>query len=104
MPTGRQPTVRPTGWTFLTNHGHVIVVLSRFPDSRVRDIAATVGITERATQAILADLERDGYLTRTREGRRNRYELHVEQPLRHPAEADHDIGELVRLFGDTVAS
>jgi hypothetical protein len=86
-------------WTFLTNHGHVLIALSREPESRVRDIAATVGITERATQAILADLERGGYVTRIRVGRRNTYELHDHRPLRHPAEADHEIGELVRLFG-----
>jgi DNA-binding transcriptional regulator PaaX len=87
-----------SGWTFLTNHGHVIITLSRQPDARVRDIAATVGITERATQAILTDLERGGYVTRTRVGRRNTYQLHADRPLRHPAEADHEIGDLVNLF------
>jgi predicted ArsR family transcriptional regulator len=91
---------RSGSWTFLTNHGHVIVFLSREPEARVRDIAATVGITERATQAILADLERGGYVTRTRVGRRNTYQLHDDRPLRHPAEADHEVGELVRLFDE----
>ena len=58
-------------WTFLSNHGHVLIHLSRFPDSRVRDISDTVGITERSTQAILSDLEDAGYVTITRVGRRN---------------------------------
>ena len=62
-------------WTFLSNHGHVLIHLSRYPDSRVRDIAETVGITERSTQAILADLEEAGYVTISRVGRRNSYKV-----------------------------
>lgn len=88
----------PAGWTFLTNHGHVLVALSRAPDSRVRDLAEVVGITERATQSILADLEEAGYVTRRRVGRRNRYVLHPSRRLRHPAEADHRVGELLAMF------
>ena len=77
---------RPT-WTFLTNHGHVL-------------IADRVGITERAVQGILDDLERGGYLERERVGRRNRYRLRKGGRFRHPAEAGHAVDELLRLFRD----
>lgn len=82
-------------WTFLTNHAHVLVCIAQDPDTRGRDIAARVGITERAVQAIIADLVADGYVTRERRGRRNHYRLHPDAPLRHPIEADHTIGELL---------
>ena len=85
-------------WTFLTNHGHVLIRLSLDPEARIRDIAADVGITERAAQAILADLERDGYVTKIKQGRRNRYEIHHEQGFRHPAESQHPISDLLRIF------
>lgn len=85
-------------WTFLTNHARVLLKLARDPDSRLRDVASTVRITERAAQTIVADLERAGYLTRTRVGRRNRYTIHPAGRFRHPAEAGHYIGDLVALF------
>jgi len=88
-----------SGWTFLTNHGHVLICIAEEPDARGRDIAARVGITERAAQAIVADLVADGYVTRTREGRRNRYEIHSEEPLRHPVESSHTVGELLVTLG-----
>jgi hypothetical protein len=91
--SGRAPE-----WTFLTNHGHVLLALARDPQSRLRDVAALVGITERAVQAIVADLEAEGYLTRIRVGRRNVYRLHPQRRFRHPAEARHRIGELLDLF------
>ena len=90
-------TARP-GWTFLTNHAHVLVCLARDPDLRQRDLSALVGVTERATQVILDDLEASGYLTRERVGRRNRYVLTLDRPLRHPLEAAHTVGELVELL------
>jgi DNA-binding Lrp family transcriptional regulator len=86
-------------WTFLTNHAHVLNCVAGDPDIRLRDIAERVGITERAAQAIVADLVEDGYLTRTRVGRRNRYEVHGDQPLRHPIERDHEVGELLTVLG-----
>ena len=86
-------------WTFLTNHAHVLVCISEDGDLRGRDIAERVGITERAVQAIIADLESDGYLTRTREGRRNRYEVHPDLPLRHPLESDHTAADLLAALG-----
>lgn len=85
-------------WTFLSNHGHVLVALSRDQGARVRDIAEAVGITERAAQAILGDLEREGYVTKQRQGRRNTYELHVDATLRHPAEAATRIRDLLAIF------
>lgn len=85
-------------WTFLTNHGHVMIYLARHPDARVRDIAAAVGITERATVAILGDLVDGGYVDRKRVGRRNSYEVRVNAALRHPEESDHRIGEILDVF------
>lgn len=86
-------------WTFLTNHAHVLVCIAEEPDIRGRDIATRVGITERAVQAIVADLVREGYVTRTRHGRRNRYAVNPDAPLRHPLEQDHTIGELLITLG-----
>ena len=89
----------PRTWTFLTNHAHVLVCIADEPDIRGRDIAARVGITERAAQMIVADLVAEGYVTRTREGRRNRYEVDPDAPLRHPLEHGHTIGELLVTLG-----
>lgn len=86
-------------WTFLTNHAHVLVCLAEEPDIRGRDIAARVGITERAAQSIVADLVAGGYVTRIKEGRRNRYGVNPEAALRHPLEDDHTIGELLVTLG-----
>ena len=98
MVDNREDTSR-SGWTFLTNHAHVLVCIAEEPDVRGRDIATRVGITERAAQAIVADLIAAGYVTRTREGRRNRYEVNASAPLRHPLEHDHTIGELLVTLG-----
>lgn len=91
---------RDTGreWTFLTNHGHVLICLHRNPQARIRDIADEVGITERAVGAILVDLERGGYVTKEKVGRRNEYRVHPELAFRHPSEAMRPIGELLRIF------
>lgn len=82
-------------WRFVTNHAHVLQCIAEVPDARLRDIAATVGITERTASQIVSDLERAGYLTKTRDGRRNRYELHGELPLRHPRHRHHTVGDLI---------
>jgi DNA-binding MarR family transcriptional regulator len=79
-------------WTFLTNHAHVLLCVARDADVRLRDIADSVGITERAAQRIVADLVEAGYLEREREGRRNRYAVRPDVPLRHPLEQEHLIG------------
>jgi DNA-binding MarR family transcriptional regulator len=85
-------------WTFLTNHGHVLIYVHRNPDARVRDIATAVGITERAAQTILADLEESNYLRKTKVGRRNTYGVNTRGQFRHPEEAGHRIGDLLNLF------
>ncbi|TNH30029.1 MarR family transcriptional regulator [Micromonospora orduensis] len=87
-------------WTFLTNHGHVLLAIARDPTARLRDVAAEVGVTERAAQAIVADLEAEGYLHRTRVGRRNEYTLNPSGRFRHPAEAYRQVGDLLALFAD----
>lgn len=84
-------------WTFFSNHAHVLVVLARQPDVLIKDLAWDVGITERAASSILSDLEEEGYLTRVREGRSNRYVLHLSRPLRHPLEQHRKIGEVLAL-------
>ncbi len=91
------PAAVDGSWTFLSNHTHVLVCLARDPDQVLREVAAQVGITERAVQRIVADLEAAGVLTREREGRRNRYRLNLEATLRHPLEAHCSIGELLGL-------
>jgi DNA-binding MarR family transcriptional regulator len=84
-------------WTFLTNHSHVLLVLSRHPDIRIRDIAIAVGITERAVQRIIEELETGGYVTVEKTGRRNRYTVNSHRPLRHPVEAHCTVGDLVHF-------
>ncbi|MFN5577993.1 MAG: helix-turn-helix transcriptional regulator [Akkermansiaceae bacterium] len=87
-----------SNWTFLTNHAHVMVCLARNGDRPLREVAVDIGITERAVQRIVADLEEGGYLKREREGRRNRYSLILDTPLRHSLEADHSIGDVLRVL------
>jgi len=84
-------------WTFLSNHGHVLVCLAQDADARLRDVAAAVGITERAVQKIVTDLEAAGIVVRERAGRRNHYRLHTDQPLRHPIEAHRTVGALLTM-------
>jgi len=84
-------------WTFLTNHAHVLVAISRDPELRQRDIAHVVGITQGAVTRILAELEASGCITHERIGRRNRYHINSEATLRHPLESAVTIGELIAL-------
>lgn len=95
---------RPPTWTLLSNHGHVLVAVAGSADAKVSEIAAEVGISVRATLAILKDLEDAGYLTRERVGRRNHYTVETHQHFRHPAEADHEIGELLDALNTGAAS
>ncbi|MEM7012480.1 MAG: winged helix-turn-helix domain-containing protein [Verrucomicrobiota bacterium] len=83
------------GWTFLTNHCHVLVCLSQNPNMRIRDIARAVGITDRAVQRILSELEEGEALSKVRDGRRNYYKLNYDLPLRHPLESHRTVGELL---------
>ncbi|MGF1665196.1 MAG: helix-turn-helix transcriptional regulator [Acidimicrobiia bacterium] len=85
-------------WTFFTNHAHVFFCISQDPDIRIREVATTVGITERATQRIVAELEDAGYLRHEKNGRRNRYELTTSSHLRHPIEAHVTIDDLLHLM------
>jgi hypothetical protein len=85
-------------WTLLTGHGHVLVEITRNPDARIRDISPAVGLTERTVQAIVADLEAAGYLTRTRTGRRSRYTINRDSLFRHPAQDGHRVGPLLTLL------
>ncbi len=87
------------GWTFFTNHAHILLCLARDPDLRLRDLALDVGITERAAQRIVRDLADAGYITCERHGRRNRYTLHLERALRHRLEAHRAIGDVIALLG-----
>jgi DNA-binding Lrp family transcriptional regulator len=91
------PEAAPRSWTFLSNHGHVLVYLDRDSEARLRDVAEAVGITERAVQSIVADLEAAGILERERVGRRNVYRIREQAPLRHPVEAHRTVGDLLAM-------
>lgn len=85
-------------WTFLTAHGRTLVAIAQDPDARTRDLAEVVGVTERTVQAIVADLEAAGYLTRDRVGRRNSYTVNLNRPFRHTAQDGHLIGPFLDLL------
>lgn len=89
---------RKSSWTFLSNHAHVLVCLARDPETRLRDVAEQVGITERGVFKIVAELEQAGVVTRTREGRRNRYKIDPTSRLRHPLEASRTVGRLLAIL------
>jgi DNA-binding MarR family transcriptional regulator len=85
-------------WTLLTGHGHVLVEIARDPESRIRDISTAVGLTERTVQAIVADLEAAGYLTRARHGRRTKYTVNRDSLFRHSAQEGLRVGPLLDLL------
>ncbi|MEU6682212.1 helix-turn-helix domain-containing protein [Streptomyces sp. NPDC046832] len=87
-----------SGWTFFTNHARVLAAIADNRSARIRDIAAHCRLTERAVQKIIADLEQDGYLSHTREGRTNTYRIHPGKVLRHPAEAGLTVASLMSLL------
>lgn len=89
---------RNGGWKFLTNHAHVLLAIARNRQITMREAATKVGITERATQTIVADLVEAGYLIRLRQGRRNVYTIPANRPLRHPLDAGHGVDELLGLL------
>ena len=91
-------------WTFLTNHGHLLLCLAQDPDATLREVAERVGITERAAHRIVGELEREGALTRSKDGRRNHYEIRADFPLRHPLEAHCTVGQLLRMVSENAAS
>lgn len=85
-------------WTFLSNHGHTLVFVALHPDARLRDIADSVGITERFAHSIVSDLVSAGYLTVERHGRRNSYAVNTGLKFRHPIESAADVGQLINIF------
>jgi len=87
-----------SGWSFLTNYTHILVCLNRDPSTTVRNLALQVGITERSVQRILSDLEASGVVTRSKDGRRNRYDVDTTFQLRHPLESHHNLGELLSIL------
>ncbi|MFD7667134.1 helix-turn-helix transcriptional regulator [Streptomyces sp. NPDC059788] len=87
-----------TGWTFVTNHARVLAAIADNHNARIRDIAAHCRLTERAVQKIISDLEHDGYLSHTREGRTNTYRIDPGKVLRHPAEAGLTVASLLSLL------
>ncbi len=89
---------RSGSWNLLTGHGHVLVEIARNPDARIRDISAVVGLTDRSVQAIVADLEAAGYLTRTRTGRRTQYTVNHESLFRHSAQEGLRVGPFLELL------
>jgi DNA-binding MarR family transcriptional regulator len=102
-PPAPQPAPRPdstSSWTFLTNHGHVLLAVALNPDIRVKDVALTVGITTRHALLILRDLEDAGYVHRQRVGRVTHYTVHSGRPFRHPTAAAHQVAELIAIFTD----
>ena len=87
-------------WSFLTNHARVLVCIAHDPGVRLRDIAAMVGITERSAYGIVTDLTTDGYVVKDRDGRRNRYEIQADLPLRGAIGREQTIGEVLDLLVD----
>lgn len=88
----------PHQWTLFTNHGHVLISISRNPDQPLRDVAHEVGITERAVQRIVAELEEADFIERRREGRQNHYTIHPKAHLRHPLEAATTLEDFLKPF------
>ena len=89
---------RDGSWTLLTGHGHVLVEIARNPHARIRDISPVVDLTERTVQAIVADLEAAGYITRTRVGRRTQYTVNPDRPFRHSAQDGLQVGPLLDVL------
>jgi DNA-binding MarR family transcriptional regulator len=98
--TGKEVS-KAAGWTFLTNHTHVLLCLYRDPEITLREVAVLVGITERMVQKIVAELVEAAYLEVTKVGRRNTYQITVDRKLRHPLESHRSIGDMLRNLSGT---
>jgi DNA-binding MarR family transcriptional regulator len=85
-------------WTFLSNHGHLLIQIAKKPEIKINELAAVVGISERRVQSIVGDLEAAGYLEVTRIGRRNRYQVNTNSKFRHPLESNKSINALLKIF------
>jgi predicted transcriptional regulator len=90
----------PPRWDFLTNHAHVLTCVAHDPGIRLRDIATAVGITERGAHRIVSELVEEGYVLREKQGRRNRYQVMADRPMRHPLVQQREIGDLLKLLVD----
>ena len=99
----RVETTNSTGWTFFSNYAIVLICVAEEPEIRLKDLAERVRITRRAVQRIIADLEEAGYVTRLREGRRNRYQVHMQLPLRHPMNAHCNVGDVLAMVNNARA-
>ena len=88
-------------WTFVTNHAVVLTYLANHPSITAREVALEIGITERAVRTIIADLDSEGYIVKAKEGRRSRYSVNAGLPLRHSAQSDKQVGDLLKLLGWT---
>jgi IclR helix-turn-helix domain len=93
-----------SGWTFLSNHGRVLLFLARDPDMRLRDIAATAAITERSAYGIVTDLANAGYVVKHKGGRRNRYQIQAHLPLPEPTSQERTVGEVLALLAGVDAA
>jgi len=87
-----------TSWSFLTNHARVLLCIARDPGMRLRDVAASLGITERSAHGIVTDLAEAGYVVKHKDGRRNRYQIQAHLPLPEPASQEPAIGEVLALL------
>ncbi len=96
--TNKQEPAKVTGWTFLTNHTHVLLCLYRNPEITLREVAVLVGITERMVQKIVAELVEAEYMDVTKIGRRNTYQITVDKKLRHPLESHRSIGDMLEIL------
>ena len=101
-PSGRADPDRP--WAFLTTHAHVLLCLAADPAARVREVAARLGLTEGTVKGVVAELRAGGYVTATRDGRRNRYAVHPGRRLRHPLLAHRTVGDLLALARDAAVA
>jgi DNA-binding IclR family transcriptional regulator len=90
-------------WSFLTNHARVMLCIARDPGLRLRDVAATLGITERSAYGIVTDLTTSGYLVKEKDGRRNRYQIQAHLPVAESTARERTIGEVLELLVDTNA-
>jgi DNA-binding MarR family transcriptional regulator len=86
-------------WTFLTNHGRVLAFIAKHPQSTTQEIAQEAAITLRAVQKIITELEAEGYVCRSKEGRRNRYAVNSLLPMRHRLEREHAVGDILHALG-----
>ena len=90
-------------WSFLTNHARVLLCIASDPGARLRDIAASLGITERSAYGIVTDLTSAGYVVKHKDGRRNRYQIQAHLPLPEPTSRERTVGEVLAVLAGTDA-